>query len=289
MDLSFLPNELLFALNRTSIDKLYEIRLRNGYPIKIIYDNGLYYLSNNGATTLKSQSIICLNNYISNIILNVTECSIYAFNNEIKNGFITTSDGVRIGLAGDCVVDNDSVLTMKNYSSINIRIPHFIDGCSNDILKYAVNDGIVYNTLIISPPFYGKTTILKDCIKNLDKINLFTILVIDERGEFSCVGGENVDYIKFCTKSYAFTCGLRALSPHVVFVDELSNKSDWEFAFSASNSGVKVFASCHGNGFNDVINKAYANKCIFDRYIVLTDYGYKKVSFNVYDSGGVML
>ena len=289
MDLSFLPNELTLALNRTNLNKLYEIRLRSGYPIKILYDNGLYYLSNKGVTTLKSQAIICTDTYISYIVQRVTENSVYAFNNEIKNGFITTKDGVRIGLAGECVIENDNIITIKNYSSINVRIPHLIDGCAKDLLSYVICGDKVFSTLIISPPFYGKTTMIKDIIKSVDKINLYNILVIDERGEVSYVGGENVDYIKYCSKSYAFTCGLRSLSPQIVFVDELASINDWKFVCDAIKSGVKVFASCHGESVKNVIDKLDIEKVDFDRYVVLTDYGYKRVSFKVYDGKGKLL
>ncbi len=284
MNLSFLPLEIYSALKSLNIDKLYEIRLRTSFPIIINYDNNKFYLSSNGGKTLlKSNAIICLDEYINYIIKTVCEHSVYAYNDRICNGYLTTKDGVRIGIAGECVFEKNSIITMKNFSSLNIRIPHEIIGCAQKIYEKIINNKSVFNTLLISPPFCGKTTILKDIVRLLNDDLDCSILIIDERGEFSKIKGQNIDSIMFSDKEYAFNCGLRSMSPSIVITDEICTKSDWKCVNTASISGVKIIASVHAYSVQDVINKQYYIPNIFERYVLLKSSREPGVIENIYD------
>lgn len=270
MELNFLPDRVVEALRNVNIDKLYELRLRVGAPIKASYLNKNYYLSNYGLTGITDEAMICVQEDVEEILLKSTEHSLYAYNEKIKNGFIPLDNGVRIGIAGECVVDKNEIITVKNVKSLNVRIPHEVVGCADKIFCY-IYDGDVKNTLLISPPFCGKTTILKDIVRKLDVVDEFSVLVIDERGEFSSIRGQNIDTIKYSDKAYAFNCGIRSMSPDIVVTDELCGIEDWKCVFGASNSGVKVIASCHAASIKELINKqSFINK-IFDRYIVLKE------------------
>lgn len=282
MDLTFLPEKLYNCISKCNINSITEIRIRNGYKVRLKVGNKLYYLSNDGLTLLENQGVKCDYNDIQYIINNVTEHSIYAFNDKIKNGYLSTKDGIRLGLAGECVTDNEKVLTIKNFNSINVRIPHEIIGCSDKIFDY-IYQSKIYNTIIISPPLFGKTTILKDLIRKLNLLNTETILVVDERGEFNHIKGENVDYICYSSKKFAFENGIRVLSPNIIIADELVDESDWECVKKASLSGIKIIASCHGSSLNDIINRAcYKNK-VFERFVVLKSCGQAGVIDKVYD------
>ncbi len=273
MDLSFLPIKYTNAIKNIDINYLYEIRLRTGYAVKVNYNNKNAYLSFYGLTQNCKDAIICSSFDISEIIKNVTEHSLYAFNDRIKEGFITTKHGVRIGIAGECVFCENKIQTIKNFSSLNIRIPHQINGCSSGVIKEIINQGKVNNTLIISPPFLGKTTLLKDIATELNKVVNLPILIIDERGEFNNIEGENIDKITYSNKNYAFNYGLRSLSPSVVITDELSNSEDWLCVKNAVNSGIKIIASCHSDCLENLASKNCFIKNLFDRYIVLSNNG----------------
>ena len=268
MDLSFLPYEYIQSLKNIKFDKLYELRIRQDYPVIVNVMGKEMWLGINGITLLKNQAIIATKAHIELIIKSVTEFSPYAHNDRIKQGFLVTSGGIRIGLAGECVFEKGNIVTIKNVNSLNIRIPHLVLGCSKLILEKILTDRL-YNTLIISPPFCGKTTMLKDIAIYLNKLNLGAILIIDERGEFSVVKGENIDTIKFSDKLYAFEYGIRSLSPKIVITDELSSKFDWDCVRRAANSGVTIIASCHGYTIDDVKKKDYFNNDVFERYAVL--------------------
>lgn len=283
MTLNFLPKKILSALEKLDTDKLYHIRMRKGYSVSVIYDSSKAFLSDQGLTIFENKGIICDESDIKEIIETVTEHSVYAFNESIKQGFITTRDGIRIGLAGDCVFDNGNIITIKNFNSLSIRIPHKISGVSKKIFSYIANGRDIYNTLIISPPGFGKTTLLKDIAETLNNSYRLSILIIDERNEFINVSGVNIDKIVFSDKLYALNYGIRSVAPEIVITDELGNISDWLAVRTAVNSGVKIIASCHGSDFNDLKKKENFTEGIFDRYIFLKGAGMPGQISSVYD------
>ncbi len=271
MDLSFLPLKILQPLNLCDLNNLNEIRLRVGFYIKIVLKGQVYYLTTKGLSLLTADCIICEKEDVDFIIKKVTEFSVYAHNSKLKQGYLTAKGGIRIGVAGECVFENNVNLTIKNISSLNIRIPHEIKGCADILFNKIIQDNLnIYNTIIIAPPFYGKTTMLKDIIRKLNNGNFGSILVADERGEFENIYGENIDIIKFSNKNYAFSNGIRALSPKIFVCDELSTNEDWISVEQIINSGVKVIASCHSDKLSNLKGKQnFIN--VFDRYVFLSN------------------
>lgn len=268
MDFSFLPNEIKSAINNLDVSKLYEIRLRNNRPIKIWYDFKEYYLGKNYLTLDSGNAIFCTNQMIQNIIYTVTEYSLYAATDKIRDGYLTTPDGIRIGIAGECVTEDDKIITLKNFSSLCVRFPHEILGCSDKLCQLAFKDGLV-SALIISPPRLGKTTLLKDIIRKYE--NHYNTLVIDERGELMIRNDANADVIKYSDKTYAFEKGVRSLAPQLIVTDELACETDWNCVKNAVICGIKIIASIHGENINDVKSKKGFECGLFDRYVVLNN------------------
>nr|MBO4517767.1 hypothetical protein [Clostridia bacterium] len=268
VNLNFLPVRIVNALNKTDTDTLSELRLRTDFPIFGIFKGKKAYLSDEGATLDRNNALICRQGVILETVVNATERSLYAFNDRLKQGFITTRDGVRIGVAGECVFDNDRIITIKKISSLNIRVPHEIKNCSAAIYNKIFSHS-VYNTLLVSPPAKGKTTILKDLARKLNDNTDYSVLIIDERGEFNRISGENIDLIKYSNKIYALSYAIRSMSPNIVITDELQSKEDWQSAEQAAYSGVKIVASCHGKDIEDLKSKDFFNKNVFERYVVI--------------------
>lgn len=269
MDFSFLGEEIAGALKKIDLDKLTEIRIRRNFPVLCKYSFERRYLTSNGIDFINTNAIIADDSIIKNIVNLLTEHSIYAHNEKIKQGYLISENGIRIGLVGDCVYDGEKLISIKNFSSLNIRIPHDIKDCSNTIFNEILKNGKIKNTLIISPPAFGKTTILKDIAFKLNKENLFSILILDERGEFVSVRGENIDAIKFTNKNHGFSIGLRSMSPDVIITDEICGVQDWGYLVSAKNSGVNIIASIHSDSLENVKKKKEFIDNIFDCYVVL--------------------
>lgn len=270
MKFDFLPKRFINALENINSEELIEIRLRKNFPIICLFSYGRKYLID---AVDNNEKIIVTKKDIDFIISELTEKSYYAYNDKIKQGYLIYKDGTRIGIAGECVYNKEVVISIKEISSLNIRFCNNRKNCSKDIFDKIIYNGQVLNTLIISPPTKGKTTILKDLVLKINELNINSILIIDERGEFSCISGLNIDIISNCTKYYGFSIGIRSMAPDLVVTDEISSLEDWNYLSKANNSGVRILASCHGDSIESVKNKRGFIEGIFNRYVVLNSSG----------------
>lgn len=274
---------LFEAISSTfNLNFVYEIRLRNNCPVVVNFAGKTYVVLDKTS----KQALICTKKDITHCLSVATENSLYAFNNQIKQGFITCKDGLRLGLAGEHVLNKDNQLeTLKNINSINIRIPHQIKNCAHLALTFML-DGGLKNTLIIAPPGAGKTTFLRDIAYSLSKVNstkILNVLIVDERFEIANAYngtptldvGNFADVISGTTKEYAFCQGIRTLKPDVIICDELISKADAFAAKNAINSGVRVIATIHGENVKSVLNKSefafMIEEKLFERIIVLSN------------------
>ena len=239
--------------------------------------NKKYYLKDDSGNYIKPSTMI-----IENFIRKISENSIYAFNDNIKNGFITLPKGIRVGICGTVVMEGSKVITIKDFQSVNIRIPHSVRNCSLTAFEYLVDDEIK-NTLIISSPGNGKTTFLRDFVYQLFAHNISkNILVADERSEIcSVVNGKPAidlggfcDIFTNCTKEYAFKNGIRSMRPDVIVTDEIDLDLDLNAILEAINSGVAVIATIHAKDLSQLKKKKNFNRVIeekfFSRFVVLS-------------------
>ena len=252
-----------------------EIRFRVGAPIAVTAKRTLF-VTPNGLSAVSADAIIVHSGMINDILQKVSNNSLYTINDQLINGYVT-KNGFRIGVAGELVKNGNELKTLKNITSLNIRIPHFIKNCSMPVYGLLATPTFK-NTLVISPPAAGKTTFIRDLIYQLKTHNsALNILVADERGEITTTLESDyilgVDVFKNCSKAYAFSNGIRSMAPNVIFTDEVDLNNDIEAIENAITSGVKVVATIHGEGINDIKNKkAFADilkKQLFDRYVVL--------------------
>ena len=261
-----------------SFNDITEIRMRVNQRIIIVIKNKKYYLKNNDGEYVVSSSEM-----IDNFIRRASENSLYAFNESIINGYLSIKGGIRIGISGYVVYDNDKVITIKDFQSVNIRIPHIIKNCSLPAFDFLVGEE-VFNTLIISPPGAGKTTFLRDFIYQLGSHNISkNVLIVDERNEIcSVIGSEaNINLGGFCdiysnsTKAYAFTNGIRAMRPDVIVTDEIDLNKDLEAIKEAINCGVRVVATIHAQDIKQLRRKRgfdyILDNKMFERFIILSD------------------
>ncbi|MBR3863816.1 MAG: AAA family ATPase [Clostridia bacterium] len=265
----FLPYPLnkYVALNA---NKLCELRIRKNQPIIATLLESKNYVYHNG------QKIIASGDFIENIILSACKNSIYVHNETIKNGYISCGQGIRIGLGGECVYNNEGVQTIKNFSSLCIRFPHQIIGISTKALNIINDDYLIKSVLIISPPGIGKTTLIRDLARNISNQKNLNILVIDEKNEIFYEGvnlGDTCDVISNCRKNFGFYNAIKTLNPEVIIADEISSFEDAKGACFASLSGTKIICTAHGKSLKEVMKKDYMkelfeNHC-FEKFILL--------------------
>ena len=275
-----LPANVYFALMSSNLQsELNEIRLRVGKPISVLCNSKHYFLSEQGLISGANQAIIATNEMLVDIIFKASEYSIYSVNDQLKQGFLMVKGGIRIGICGEVVCD-DNIKTIKNFSSLCIRIPHLIKNVSLPIFGQILSGGILNSVLIISPPGAGKTTMLRDLIYQFSNHGYpYNIFIADERGEITAgVDGFNLGYfhdsICFLNKRLAMIMGIRAMSPDIIVTDELGDLNDFEAIQYAINCGVKVIATIHANSLDEIKNKPEMSKILeqklFGRYVVLS-------------------
>lgn len=271
--------------------KIEEIRLRTGKPLMICADGKDLYVGQGGVLykeiNLKDVYIVNLEN-INNTFQKVCNYSVYSIQEELKQGFVTIKGGHRIGLIGSAIYSEGKLTNIKNISSINVRISKEIIGASNGIMKYVRKSfDCIYNTLIVSPPKCGKTTILRDLIRNISNgskeqgIKGLKVGVVDERSELAAMYrgeaqndlGLRTDILDGCYKYDGMIILLRSMSPDVIATDEIGQSLDTKAIYEAIKSGVKVISTAHGEDLEDIKNKLNLKEVIegkvFDRIIIL--------------------
>lgn len=290
MGLTFLPQDINSALDNLNFNYISEIRIRKGQPVIVEYKNEYKYLNRFGISN-DSKDAICVYD-LPQIINKATEGCMYNYTEQIKSGFITVQHGVRIGLAGEYVIHNGALSTIKNVTSLNIRIPHNVLKCSDFIYKELLCDSL-HNTLIFSKPGYGKTTMLRDLTVSLSRTGKYNILVFDERNEISAMDGngngyelgDRVDVVRCYDKKHSIANAIRAMKPNLIITDELYGGEDIEAVEYAKNCGIFIIASSH------ICEKSVLKKFPFDYFVQLVGIGklpliYDK-NFNSYSRSGI--
>lgn len=287
-------------------DRVYEIRLRIGAPLQIIYDGRDYFLKANGggtflprnAYTVTSEDVCETMEYIGNY-------SLYAFEDELRQGFLTVQGGHRVGIAGQVIVEDGKVKGVSPITCVNVRLSHQILGCGDTLFPYLWDEGEFCHTLLISAPRCGKTTLLRDIVRQLSDGNErypgMTVGVVDERSEIAgCYQGipQNdvgirTDVLDGCPKAEGMMMLIRSMSPQVVAVDEIGTAGDIKALESVLNCGCKILATIHGNTIDDVRKKpllsSMVNAHIFERYVLLSNRMRAGTVQAVYDGRGTCL
>lgn len=288
----------IFSINlRTLLSKvdldfelLQEIRLRVNAPLFLIYDNKEFFVSDDSKLINKKENAFYINkNEIKETMEYISNFSFYAFEDEIKQGFITITGGHRVGITGKVILDDDKLRGMKYISFINIRLSHQVKGCADKIMPYIYNETgkECYHTLIISPPRCGKTTLLRDLIRQLsdgdEHHSGMVVGVVDERSEIGAcyMGipqndlGIRTDILDCCPKAKGMMMLIRSMSPQVIAVDEVGSSDDINAIEYVMNCGSKLIATVHGDSIEDIQNKPtlgeLIQKKLFERYILLSN------------------
>lgn len=294
-----------FRKGKFSYEKLQEIRLRVGMPLLVIYDGREFFLSEKGELSNKREKgVLVTTSHIQETMEYACNYSMYAFEKELSEGYITIRGGHRIGVAGKIVQERNGTRGMQHISFLNIRLAHEVMGCGDVVLPYLLKNGTFCHSLILSPPGCGKTTLLRDLVRQLSNGNWkhegMTVGVVDERSEIgaSYQGkpqndlGCRTDVLDGCTKVKGMMMLVRSMAPQIIAVDEIGSREDVEAIEYVMNCGVRLLATVHGNSIDDIKNKPVLGRLmkerLFERYIVLQAGQIGKIQA-VFDERGSLL
>ncbi|MDU2065327.1 MAG: stage III sporulation protein AA [Sporomusaceae bacterium] len=271
-------------LDQTFLFLLTEIRLRVGWAPLLVTSKDDEWLRDSSGNVLEPLSA----EEIQQMLYVMSQHSLYAFSEQLKEGFITIHGGHRIGLAGQVVVREKTIAALTAISSLNIRLCREVLGCADAVMPYLFcPDHFLCNTLIISPPRCGKTTLLRDIARQLScglpelSQQGRQVGLVDERSEIAACRdgiptvdlGPRLDVLDACPKAQGMLMLIRSMAPDVIITDELGRAEDAQAIAEAIHAGVALIASVHGRTVDEVRQRPYIGRLIeeryFSRYILL--------------------
>ncbi len=256
--------------------RINEIRLRMNRPVVLVCGNESFYLHSDSTLDKSADNTFnCTKEIIEDTFARMCSFSVHSHLSDIVNGYITLEGGHRVGVVGTAALDKDGCITsVRNISSLNIRIAKECVGCSDELFIRTMKQG-AESIIIAGPPSSGKTTLLRDLVRRISDSGT-KVCVIDERQELSAGIanlGINTDVYNSYPKTKALNMAVRTMSPQVIAIDEVSEKSEIEAISSASNCGVKLFVTIHASTINEIVNKPQIRELIntysFDKLVLL--------------------
>lgn len=287
--LSYMPDKVKSAFNMLDeniLNRINELRIRRDKPIVLVIKNTSYFIDIKGDLYdyLMSQSIGVNSEEFDNLFMSLCDYSLYDNMENLKNGFLTLSNGARIGVASTAVNDEDGIVSVKDIVSLNIRIPQEVKGCAEKILNFLYVNSFP-SIIVAGKPNSGKTTLLRDIARMLSDgfNNRYTkVCVIDERNEFAAKKdnnlsmdvGVNTDVLTAFNKAKGIEIATRTLSPEMIICDEISNDEEVQSILYAFSSGISFALSVHISGRDDLLYKPIIKTLLQSQefsYIVLLD------------------
>lgn len=295
--LKILPVKLRDKILSEKLDfrRLQEIRLRAGQPLLLRYDGQERKVCRAVSDRITLEEIHETVQYAANY-------SLYAYEQEMRQGYLTIEGGHRVGMAGQVILDGGQIRNLRYVSSVNIRIAHEIPGCADKVLPFLIQDGDVFNTLIIAPPGCGKTTLLRDVIRQISSgteiLEGRNVGVVDERSEIggSYMGavqndlGSRTDLLDACPKAEGMMMLVRSMGPQVIAVDEIGSMEEVQILKYAMCCGCRMLATVHGASLQEIRGKPmfqdFFTQKLFQRYLVLKHMKRPGLAEEIYDGQG---
>lgn len=253
-------------------NSLEEIRIRINQPVRVISGGRELILKN---CSIDRQAI-------DNIMNNLLDYSIYAYEEDLAKGFITIEGGHRVGVCGRVVTENGGIRLIKEISSLNIRRSRAIRGSSDKVINEIYDPAIgLQNTIIVSPPKCGKTTLVRDIVRAVSERGM-RVGVCDERSEIAGMYqgvpsydlGPRTDVLDGCIKAEGMLMLIRSMSPDVIVTDEIGRSEDIPAIEAATSAGISIITTIHGNSYEDLMASKIGplvNQGIFKRIIFLSN------------------
>ena len=275
--LAVLPEHLrtgLRTLGPDRLSRLEEARLRRGFPMTALLPEG----------EIDTDTPPIGEEDLRQVLENATQSSAHTALDRVRQGFVTLRGGHRVGLCGSVVRRDGQIVTLRELSSLSIRVARPVTGQARTLLPQLMEHGTFASTLILAPPGAGKTTLLRELVRGLsdgDGVPPLRVGVADERGEIAALWrgepqlevGCHTDVMDGCPKHLAVPMLLRSMTPQVIALDEITLPADVDAVCAAAGCGAALLATAHGRGPEDLrrrpVYRALLSAGVFRRLVVL--------------------
>ena len=269
--LKFLPENMAKAIAFTDDEikqNLTEIRLRKNSPLSLTANKENILINSYGKRSDIKNCLFTSREELDCCVNNFCDGSYHAQANNIKNGFIITRDGCRVGVCGNIIYTSESDFVIDEITSVNMRVNRFVYYNSCPLIDL-IKDGGMCGILIYSPPGEGKTTLLRYLAaavsKGLCGLKKYRTALVDEKREVymkNKMDGGLLDVLYGYKKSDGIDCATRTMNPDVIMCDEIGGLEDTKSILSAQNSGVPLIATTHAGNFEQLKRKPNINLLI---------------------------
>ena len=248
-----------------------ELRLRVGKPAAV-YANGREW-----RITVQGGNLTVSPELVAQVVACALEYSVYNAQEQLRRGFFTITGGHRIGICGEAVCEHGRMTTLKNFSSVNLRIAHEVHGAANDVIDLIWQ--APRSVLILGPPGSGKTTVLRDAVRQLSDRLRCCIGLVDERYEIAAAVnglpqldvGCSTDLLSGAPKQEAVSLLLRTMRPEWIALDEITEEEDVIAVSECANCGVQLIATAHADSAEDMklrpVYRKLLEKQVFGHFV----------------------
>lgn len=242
-----LPKRIGQAVNAEFSDaprQIDEIRLRYGQPPCV----------SSGESSIVCNTSPCTKAELAEAVSSFSGGAVYPHSDNIKNGFIPSEDGIRVGIVGRANGAECELRSVYDINAVNIRIPHTIPSVGSVISDILLSHTDISGIIVHSPPACGKTTVLREFLRSS---TAYRIAAVDTRFELcpSGISGAQVDVLSGYPRAIGIEIAVRTMSPEIIVCDEIGSDEDAAAIRTAYLSGIKVIASAHAHDLASLLKK----------------------------------
>lgn len=185
------------------------------------------------------------------ILLSLCGGSLYAHRESIAEGYLTLPDGIRVGVVGRAVIEEERVVGVYDVTGLNLRFPRRLPRFGRVVAELLRRQEAGRGVLVYAPPAGGKTTLLRAVAASLASgAEPMRVCLVDSREELSFSLEDPdlcVDVLRGYPRALGMEIATRTMNAQLIVCDEIGGLEEAQAILSAQNCGVPLLASAHGN------------------------------------------